>query len=163
MSFGDRVLAQTGRPVVARVPARRKKLWPIASFVIAVVAAVAGRALGNEVYAYFERPSAAQVDTLLAQVVQWTKPTLPKKLDDVTTMTDISYADHRMSCVYDLDAKDGQERPDLIAALRKTLAGRVCASQMKQAMKAGVSFTFRYNSSAGGEIGEFALTAADCA
>ena len=162
MSFGTRVYVQQTRPV-AKAPTKKTGPWAIISVLMALVAAVIGRVAGNEIYHFFSRPAPVQVESMLSQVVEKTKPTLPKKLDNVTTMTDISFAGKRMTYVYDLDLEGKPAPANLMATLRKMVVGRVCASDMKRAMQEGIGFAFHYNRPAGGEIGEFVVTAPDCA
>ena len=166
MSFGKRVLLQQTRPVCEPIKNKKKSAWTLISVVIAVVAGVAGRAAGHEFYnLFFNRAalvSSDKIDPMLAEVAKRTKPTLPKRLDDVTTMTDIAYANRHMMYVYDLDEAATKEAVNLMPKLRNAVAGRVCGSEMKQAMRYGYIFNFRYNHPDGSEIGEFSLGAADC-
>lgn len=162
MAFGTRVHAQPTRPV-AKEPAKKNVLWVIIPILIAVIAAVAGRVAGNEIYHFFSRPAPLQFEGMLSQVVEKTKPTLPRKIDKVTTMTAISYADKRMTYVYDLAFEGKQAPAALMSILHKMVVGRVCASDMKRAMQEGIGFAIRYNNPSGGKIGEFVVTAPDCA
>jgi hypothetical protein len=166
VSFGKRAMLQQARPMREPIKNKKKNSWTLISVVIAVVAGVVGRAAGHEFYnLIFHRTaieSPDQIDAMLAEVVKRTKPTLPKRLDDITTMTDIAYADRHMMYVYDLDEAATKEGADLMPKLRNAVAGRVCGSEMKQAMGYGYIFSFRYNRPDGREIGEFSLGAADC-
>lgn len=166
MSFGKRALLQRAKPVCEPIKNKKKGSWTVISVVIAVVAAVAGRAAGHEVYNLFFHRTALvapdKIDSMLTEVVNRTKPTLPKRLDDITTMTDIAYASGHMTYVYDLDEAATKGAADPMPKLRHAVAGRVCGSEMKRAMAHGYVFSFRYNHPDGSEIGEFSLGASDC-
>jgi hypothetical protein len=150
--------------VQGRAPQKRRA-WPIASLALVVVGAVAGRVAGHQVYNFIAGPAplqtSAKIENMLMGVVERAKPTLPKRVDEVTTMTDISYRDHQVTYVYELDMQ-GKGAPANMAALRTLVSGRVCDSDMKRAMEYGFRFDFRYNNPAGTPIGEIALTSADC-
>lgn len=164
MSLGKQTPSQ-GIESIQSTPRNSRRAISIVSVVAAVIAGIAGKALGGEVYDHFLRPNPPQMslnlDATLARVVSLKKPTLPKKLDDVTTMTDISFANRHMTYVYDL-AIGGKQPQQAMAKLRKVVAGRACGSDMRQALQSGYTFTFRYDYPGGGEIGEFSLTGADC-
>jgi len=172
VSFGTRssvLLRSSALPTRATVgpPTKKKRKWPWVTLVAALIGAAIGRVAGNEVYHRFIRPAAPQtsfqVEDMMMNVVAKTKPQLPKKLDEITTMTDISYGEKRMTYVYDLIVRPAQSSDEVISALRKIVASRICASQLKRAMDYGFTFTFRYNHPRGSAIGEFSLAAADCA
>ena len=98
----------------------------------------------------------------MAKVVAEAKPKLPQKLDDVTTYTDIYSSGKQLTYVYGVDA-GAQVPAAFIDTMRKSVAGRVCTSEMKEGMvKYGISYHYLYNNSQGNEIGEFQVTARDC-
>ena len=167
MSFGTRgVVAQRARPMQGQAP-QKSNAWRIASLALVVIGAVAGRVAGHQVYDFLVRPApaplqaSAKIENMLMAVVERAKPSLPKRIDEVTTLTGISYRDRQLTYVYELDMQ-GKQAPADMTAIRKLVAGRVCGSDMKRAMDYGYTFDFRYNSPAGNPIGEIALTSADC-
>jgi len=167
VSFGTRgVVAQHARPMQGRAP-QKSPAWRIASLALVVIGAVAGRVAGHQVYSFFVRPAPAplqtsgKIENMLMAVVERTKPSLPKRIDEVTTLTGISYRDRQLTYVYELDMQ-GKQAPADMTAIRKLVAARVCGSDMKRAIDYGYTFDFRYNSPAGNPIGEIALTSADC-
>ena len=165
MSFGTRgVAVQRARPVSGQA-SQRSPAWRIASLALVVIGAVAGRVAGHQVYNFFVRPAPLQssdkIESMLMTVVERAKPTLPKRVDAVTTLTDISYRDRQLTYMYELDMQ-GKEAPANMAALRTVVADRVCGSDMKRAMDFGYRFDFRYNNPAGNPIGEIVLSSADC-
>src|SRR5690348_16946636 len=99
-------MAQRARPVSAPAP-QKSRAWRIASLVLVVIGAVAGRIAGHQVYNLFVRPAplatSAKIENMLMTVVERAKPTLPKRVDEVTTLTDISYRDRQLTYVYELD------------------------------------------------------------
>jgi acetylornithine deacetylase/succinyl-diaminopimelate desuccinylase-like protein len=144
---------------------QKSRSWRIASLVLVVIGAIAGRVAGHQVYNFFVRPAplqtTAKIENMLIAVAERAKPTLPKRVDAVTTLTDISYGDRQLTYVYALDMQ-GEGAPSDMAALRKLVAGRICGSDMKRAMDYGFTFDFRYNSRAGSPITDFVLTSTDC-
>ena len=157
-------MAQRARPMSGPAP-QKSRAWRIASLAFVVIGAIAGRVAGHQVYNFFVRPAplqtSASIENALMTVVEQAKPTLPKRVDAVTMLTDISYRDRQLTYVYELDMQ-GKGAPADMAALRKLVADRVCGSDMKRAMDYGYAFDFRYNSPAGSRIGEIVLTSADC-
>jgi hypothetical protein len=155
---------QTARPLQA--PRKRTLTVSVLSVVLAIGAAIVGRTLGSEAYNLFLRPvaaapTAAQLDTELAAVARRMKPTLPKRLDDVTTLTDIAYADKHMTYVYRLDTR-GKAADAVMLAVRKVVAAQACGAGYKQALRQGYVFTFRYRDPTGGPLGEFSFSGSDC-
>jgi hypothetical protein len=164
VSFGKRSLAREDKPFQA--PKKRNITVPVLSVVLAIGAAVVGRVVGQETYDLFLRPAAAaptaaELDMKFAELAKGVKATLPKRLDDVTTLTDIAYANRHMTYVYHLDTR-GKSAEAVMPAVRKLVTARACGSGFKQALRQGYVFTFRYRDTTGGDLGEFSLSGSDC-
>jgi hypothetical protein len=130
-------LVRETRPLQAS--SKRKLSVSVLSVVLAIGAVVVGRVLGNEAYNVFLRPAsaaptAAQLDMKFAKVVKVVKPTLPKRLDDVTTLTDIAYADKHMTYVYELDTR-GKSAQAVMPAVQQLVAAKTCGSGFSQARR----------------------------
>jgi len=133
---------------------------------VVVIGVVGGWAVGKEFSARLEQSAASarasQIERTLKTVAQRVKKTLPEKLNAVTTMIGISYEQKVMTYVYDLDTR-GEAPHEVIATLRELVGERACVGEFKDAMHYGYAFTFRYNSPRGAKLGEFTLSAANCA
>lgn len=165
MSFGQRVLVRQ-EPRSFQAPRKPKFTVSALSVLIAIGAVVVGRAIGHEAYDLLLRPaaaepSAAELDMKFVEIVKRVKPTLPKRLDDVTTLADIAYADKHVTYVYDLDTR-GKSSEVVMPAVHKLVARKACDSGFQQALRQGYVFTFRYRDAAGGGLGEFSLKGSDC-
>jgi hypothetical protein len=86
-----------------------------------------------------QTPSSTAV-ALKAAVAQL-KLTLPRDLNESVTATDVRAED--MTIVYVLDIKPGHEIPDM-KVVQDAMAEKLCASDMRATISAGVSVTYEY-------------------
>jgi hypothetical protein len=111
----------------------------------------------------YSAPSPATIDETLQKAVNELKPGLPKRIDEVTTLVDVSHAGKQMTYVYEVDTHGRQIPSNFTAIARREVVPRVCGSRMKDGIVSyGISYGYRYNLPNGSRVGEFAVTASDC-
>jgi hypothetical protein len=128
----------------------------VASFT--VVSQLTGRAVNAS-----NAPSTSVIDETLTKSVNQLKPTLPKKIDDVTTLIDVWHTGKQMTYLYEVDTRGRPIPANFTALARNEVVPKVCGSSMKYGIVSyGISYVYRYNVPNGSRVGEFAVTASDC-
>jgi len=141
---------------------RTKWFWA-ASFVAGLASFIVVGQLTRHAFTAMRAPSPVAIDETLQQAVNELKPSLPKRIDDVTTLVDVSHVGKQMTYVYEVDTHGRQIPSNFTAAARREVVPKVCGSRMKDGMvRYGVSYVYRYNLPNGSRAGEFAVTASDC-
>jgi hypothetical protein len=141
---------------------KTKWFWA-ASFVAGLASFIIVGQLTRHAFTAMRAPSPAAIDETLQKAVNELKPSLPRRIDDVTTLVDVSHAGEQMTYVYEVDTHGRQIPANFTAIARSEVVPKVCASRMKDGMvRYGVSYVYRYNLPNGSRMGEFAVTASDC-
>jgi hypothetical protein len=128
---------------------------------IVAAAAVAGAAIPwTEVF--LRTPSIArQIEDGLRMEVAKIKPTLPKKIDEATTVTDVAAAGVVMTYYYRIDSENYAVPPDFMELMRKRVAELICKLDSKT-MRAGAVYRYSYSDTHAKSLGTFDVKAADC-
>jgi hypothetical protein len=141
----------------------RKKWFWAASLVAGVVSFTVVGQLTRHAFTAMRAASPLAIDAMLQQAVNELKSGLPKRIDDATTLVDISHAGKEMTYVYEVDTRGRQIPSNFTAIARREVVPKVCGSRMKDGMaRYGVSYVYRYNLPNGSRLGDFAVTASDC-
>jgi hypothetical protein len=91
------------------------------------------------------------------------RPTLPKKLDDATTLWDVSSRGMVLTYRYSVDRDNYELLPNSMQVAQRATTRLVCNTQdMKSAMKAGAVYEYSYSDEKANSLGGFVVTAADC-
>ncbi len=103
----------------------------------------------------------AELESGFRQAVEQFKPTLPRKLDEHTTLIDISNEGIQMVYLHTLTLK-------LAAADKERLAGllkqRVCGSEeMRRTLTWGASYRYKYEDPNGNPVAAIDIANSDCA
>jgi hypothetical protein len=107
--------------------------------------------------------AANQVEAGLRQAVAQIRPTLPRKMDDSTTLVDVSSNGMVLTYFYRFDSANYELQPNFMQTAQKTTTGLVCkAEDMRSAMKVGAAYEYRYSDANAKILGGFVVTAADC-
>jgi hypothetical protein len=145
----------------------RSKLVGAATFFFVLVAVAVGNSIGREGVHYVMKPSQqerdqASIDGLL-KAEQELKPTLPKKLNDWTTMTEVRVQGKTLIYTYQLDdANYVIPEGHVNAVMQKEVTKSVCASEMIKAIRDGVSFRYTYQDTKRTSLGSFEVGLAEC-
>ena len=136
---------------------KERRLWTGSAILTAIIAA----AISSTVVKGFTR--GIFVDDRLTKAVNALKPTLPKKVDELTTLIDVWHVGREVTYLYELNLGGRQIPSNLITMARKAIVPRVCGSSMKDGLvNDGVTYVYQYNLPGGSTVGKFAVTASDC-
>jgi hypothetical protein len=73
------------------------------------------------------------------------RPTLPKKVDEITTLAAIGHEGNRMRYELVVDVGSGKKLPsDFLPEAKKEVAQKVCSSAMKKSLDIGASYEYTY-------------------
>jgi len=104
-----------------------------------------------------------QVEAGLRQAVAQIRPTLPRKMDDSTTLVDVSSNGMVLTYFYRFDSANYELLPNFMQIAQKATTGLVCkAEDMRGAMKVGAVYEYKYSDANARILGGFVVSAADC-
>lgn len=141
-----------------------------ALFIAGLIGLTIGKPIGREISNQLLGPSRSeqipsrseQIERGLQQAESTVRPTLPKKLDDHTTMVAISHSGSKLRYEYIVDlGADVQIKPTFTADVKATVLPKVC-STMGESLKYGVSYEYFYRDKKAASLGSFVITQADC-
>jgi hypothetical protein len=102
----------------------------------------------------------AELESGFRQAVEQIKPTLPRKLDDHTTLIDVSNEGIQMVYLHTLTLKLALADQDRLAGVLKQ---RVCASEeMRRTLTWGATFRYKYEDANGNPVAAIDIAGSDC-
>jgi hypothetical protein len=105
-----------------------------------------------------------QVEEGQKQAAAQLKPTLPRKIDELTTMTDVSAIGVVLAYTYAVDTTKFKMVPNFIDLVRKNTTAVVCKTEvLANAMKLGAVYRYIYVDPQTQPLGTFDVKSADCA
>lgn len=140
----------------------------VALAIAAIVGGVIGRPIGKEVANAITAPSSPQSQSAavaegLAKAVSQVKPTLPNKIDDMTTMIGISAVGTRLTYLYYLDTKKFKVGASFENDIRDHVVPKVCGEQKtKQALNYGATYEYSYVDVESKPLGTVVVSSKDC-
>jgi hypothetical protein len=107
--------------------------------------------------------AAGEVEQGLKLAVARIRPTLPKKVDDATTLTDISSSGMVLTYYYTVDGENFELLPNYMKVAQGVTTGLTCNTEdMRSAMKAGAAYEYNYSDGKSKPLGGFVVKSADC-
>jgi len=92
------------------------------------------------------------------------RPTLPKKVDQITTWTGVSHSGTSLKYDFKLDLKSAELPPNALSLIRQNTVKQVCqTSTVVNAMKAGGVYIYKYQTADAKSLGQFEVRSKDCA
>jgi hypothetical protein len=106
---------------------------------------------------------ADQVEEGFKRAVQRVRPTLPKRVDEATTLTGVSNAGAILTYHYVIDSDNYELMPNFMQTARRRAVALACNTEdTKAAMEAGGTYEFNYSDRKFQSVGGFVVTSADC-
>jgi hypothetical protein len=106
---------------------------------------------------------ADQVEEGFRLAVARIRPTLPKKVDNATTLRDVSSRGMVLTYRYSVDQDNYELLPNYMQVAQRATTSLVCNTEdMKSAMKAGAVYAYNYSDGKSNSLGGFVVTSADC-
>jgi hypothetical protein len=107
--------------------------------------------------------TAAEVAKGLQSAAARIRPTLPKRIDDATTLTDVSSWGMVLTYYYTVDSDNYELLPNYMKVAQGVTTGLACNTEdMKGAMKAGAIYEYNYSDGKSKPLGGFVVKSADC-
>ena len=107
--------------------------------------------------------TAAEVAKGLKSAAARIRPTLPKKVDDATTLIDVSSSGMVLAYYYTVDSDNYELLPNYMKVAQGVTTGLACSTEdMKAAMKAGAIYEYNYSDGKSKPLGGFVVMSADC-
>jgi hypothetical protein len=105
-----------------------------------------------------------QVEEGQKQVVAQIKPTLPRKIDEVTTLIDVASSGVILAYTFSVDTTNYKLAANFIELVRKNNTPAVCKTEvMVSAMKLGAVYQYIYVDLEKKPLGQFDVKSTDCA
>jgi hypothetical protein len=141
----------------------RKALVALLALVVGAVIFVVVREINHAATPSGEISVADQVQQGLKLAAARVRPTLPKKVDDATTLTEVSSAGMVLTYHYVVDRDNFELLPNFMQTAQRITTSLLCNTEdTKGAMKAGAAYEYKYSDTASQSLGGFAVTSADC-
>ena len=133
----------------------------VASSIVAVAFALSLSALPAAAQSDEQRK---QVEAAQAEAVKQLKPTLPRKIDDITTMIDVASSGVILAYTYAVDTTKFKMMPNFIELVQKNTTSTVCKTEiLVNAMKLGAVYQYTYVDLEKKPLGQFDVKSTDCA
>ena len=141
----------------------RRALAALLALVVGAAVFAAVRELNNAATAPREISVTDQVQQGLKLAVARARPTLPKKVDDATTLAEVSTTGMVLTYHYVVDRDNYELLPNFMQTAQRITTALLCNTEdMKSAMKAGAAYAYRYSDTSSKSLGGFVVTSADC-
>jgi hypothetical protein len=133
-----------------------------------IATAVISLVIGREVIHSFAAPSAgettSQVEEGVKKAAAQLRATLPKKIDAMTALVDVTSAGVVMTYCYKVDSDNYDVPHDLMFLVQTSITEEVCESyDTKQAMKTSAVYAYSFSDSDSKLLGTFIIRDGDCA
>jgi hypothetical protein len=134
---------------------------------LTIVVAATGLAIAGEFIHSAAVPVAVnvadQVEEGFKRAAEQVRPTLPKRVDDATTLMEVSNAGMVLTYQYIVDSYNYELIPNFMQTTRREAISLVCNTEdTKAAMEAGGTYEFNYRDETLQSLGGFVVTSADC-
>jgi hypothetical protein len=141
----------------------RKALTALLALVVGAVIFVVARELNQAATPVGEANVADQVQEGLKLAAARIRPTLPKKIDDATTLREVSAAGMVLTYHYVVDRDNYELLPSFMQTAQRITTALLCNTEdTKGAMRAGAAYEYRYGDTGSKSLGGFVVTSADC-
>lgn len=133
------------------------------TFVVAATGFAVARAFAPSATTPVAINAADQVEEGFRRAAERARPTLPKRVDDATTLTKVSSAGKVLTYRYIVDDDNYELLPNFMQVARDATISLLCNTQdMRAAMEAGGAYEFSYTGGKFRSLGGFVVTSADC-
>jgi hypothetical protein len=140
-----------------------KALGALLALVVGAIGLVAAKGFNHPTPAPSAVNVADQVEQGFRIAVARIRPMLPKKIDDATTLRDVSSTGMVMTHRYSVDNDNYELLPNYMRVAQQVTTNLVCNTEdMKSAMKAGAVYEYKYSDGKSNSLGGFVVTSADC-
>lgn len=134
----------------------------IGLFFAAVFGTTMGGPIGREIGKAIFPDRAIQIAQKLSETEALIRPSLPKKVDEFTTIASVDHEGSRLRIHGVVDPGKMVIPSNFIDGVRASNLPKVCADHVANGIDAGVTFEYIYKDVQSKNLGSFSITAADC-
>jgi len=128
-----------------------KKSHAIAAIVAAAIAAPLLHTAGNKIEEAFRKAT------------DEAQPTLPQRVDEITTWTAVSYSGASVTLDFKLDREAADLPQNALSLIRQNAVKQVCQNpSILSAMKADRVYVYKYQTADAKSLGQFEIRSTDC-
>jgi hypothetical protein len=108
--------------------------------------------------------SEAAIEAAIVKSEEAIRPTLPKKIDELTTLVAIRHAGSKVQFDMVVDLSKAASRPttSFASQMRALVLPKVCNSEMVQSLRIGASYEYVYRDQKSNDLGGFIISNSDC-
>jgi hypothetical protein len=116
------------------------------------------------VQAKIEAALEAAIEAAIVKSEEAIRPTLPKKIDELTTLVAIRHAGSKVQfdMVVDLSKAASKPTTSFASQMRALVLPKVCNSEMVQSLRIGASYEYVYRDQKSNDLGGFIISNSDC-
>jgi hypothetical protein len=106
----------------------------------------------------------AAIEAAIVKSEEAIRPTLPKKIDGLTTLVAIRHAGSKVQFDMVVDLSKAASRPttSFASQMRALVLPKVCNSEMVQSLRIGASYEYVYRDQKSNDLGGFIISNSDC-
>ena len=106
----------------------------------------------------------AAIEAAIVKSEEAIRPTLPKKIDVLTTLVAIRHAGSKVQFDMVVDLSKAASRPttSFASQMRALVLPKVCNSEMVQSLRIGASYEYVYRDQKSNDLGGFIISNSDC-
>jgi hypothetical protein len=106
----------------------------------------------------------AKIEAAIVKSEEAIRPTLPKKIDVLTTLVAIRHAGSKVQFDMVVDLSKAASRPttSFVSQMRALVLPKVCNSEMVQSLRIGASYEYVYRDQKSNDLGGFIISNSDC-
>jgi hypothetical protein len=106
----------------------------------------------------------AAIEAAIVKSEEAIRPTLPKKIDELTTLVAIRHAGSKVQFDMVVDLSKAASRPttSFASQMRALVLPKVCNSEMVQSLRIGASYAYVYRDQKSNDLGGFIISNSDC-
>lgn len=155
-------MSEKTAPDIAEQPQGQKKLTRVLLWAALWATALLGLLWINLPPSSTSGPAAIEAAILKSEDA--IRPTLPKKIDEITTLVAIHHAGSRMQYDIVVDLSKAASRPtaSFIKQLGALNLPKLCNSEMVQSLRFGVSHEYIYRDEKSNDLGSYIISNSDC-
>jgi hypothetical protein len=133
--------------------------WGTLTFVTGCIALVVGKDVSKEAMRSVAPTPAQQIEESFKQAVKLGDSKLPMKIDEETTLTNLSSIGTKLFYHYRLSKEAYSFEP---AVVKASIAKNLCPSYLNKALQAGAQIEYQYDNAKGNFVGIVTMTKNDC-
>jgi len=141
----------------------KEVLGIVGTIIVAAIAGTSFQTVVNNLSMSSARSAENKVEERFRLATEEIRPTLPKKVDDITTWMGVSYSGTSLTYEFRLDMKAAELPQNALTLVRQNTVKQLCkTSSVVNNMKEGGVYIYRYQTADAKSLGTFEVRSKDC-